>query len=565
MNSFQLRQTITNPTPGEDDFFGLAVGISDDRIIIGSPGDSTGANNAGSAYLFNTNGNLLTTINNPTPVFIDAFGTAVSIDGEQIVITSPLDNSSGFSAGTAYLYNTNGNLVRTINNPTPEANDSFGYSATIENDLILIGSTQSQVDGLRAGSAYLYNTNGNLQETIDNPFPTEDDLFGHSVSISGDRLLIGSPGDNSGGTKAGSAFLFDTNGNLIRVFDNPDPGINDNFGFSVSISGDRILIGAVDDDINGIIDAGSAYLFNVNGTLIKKINNPTPEEGDFFGQLVSIDGDKLLIGALGDNTGATDAGSAYVFDLNGNLLQTLNNPTPEAQDYFGFSGIIRDNNIVIGTPQDNTGGQNSGSAYLFQYTNTDDSALTLKGGTAQIAYVAYYGRPADPSGVNFWNSVLTDANVNYSPRNGDVLTGQEKQIYDLIVNDFGNSAEADRLFSGLNNRQKVNQVYNFAFNRDAETEGLNYWTNQLNSGNITLANFALEVALGAQNEDIIVLNNKITSADLFSNSINTNAERSAYAGSTGEAFGRDWLAPFGNTIATQIQVDIALAQLVAQS
>ncbi|MGK7947341.1 MAG: hypothetical protein AB4368_00670, partial [Xenococcaceae cyanobacterium] len=114
----------------------------------------------------------------------------------------------------------------------------------------------------------------------------------------------------------------------------------------------------------------------------------------------------------------------------------------------------------------------------------------------------------------------------------------------------------------LNDREKLNRVYQFAFNRDGDEVGLDYWEEQLDLGNVTLATFAMEVALGAQNEDITVLNNKIASADLFSESIDTQAEIDAYSGSSGEIFGREWLDDFGDTISTQAQVDSALTDLV---
>ena len=201
---------------------------------------------------------------------------------------------------------------------------------------------------------------------------------------------------------------------------------------------------------------------------------------------------------------------------------------------------------------------------IFLATVTN-GALTLTGGTAQIAYVAYYGRPADKGGRDFWNNSLSDGGVSYSPRGGDPLTGAEQDIYNNIVNQFGNSAEADRLFGAIDsNRDKVNKVYQFAFNRDGDDGGLDFWTEQIDLGNVTLATFALEVALGAQNEDIVVLNNKINSADLFSNSIDTEAETSAYSGSNGEIFGRDWLGDYGSVASSQVQVDEALTNLVNQ-
>ncbi|MGK7945594.1 MAG: DUF4214 domain-containing protein [Microcystaceae cyanobacterium] len=224
---------------------------------------------------------------------------------------------------------------------------------------------------------------------------------------------------------------------------------------------------------------------------------------------------------------------------------------------------INDQNQMIITADDDQTHAFDPYARQFGVTSTDLGALTLTGGTAQIAYVAYYGRPADNSGQTFWNDTLSLNNVSYSPRNGDLLTGQEEVIYNLIVNDFGNSAEANRLFGGLNNEQRINLVYNHAFDRDAEAGGLAFWTEQLNLGNATLATFALEVALGAQNQDIVTLRNKIESAARFSTSIDTPQETIAYVGGTGELFGRTWLDDFGDTVTSQANVNAALDDLVA--
>ncbi|MGK7947834.1 MAG: DUF4214 domain-containing protein [Xenococcaceae cyanobacterium] len=195
--------------------------------------------------------------------------------------------------------------------------------------------------------------------------------------------------------------------------------------------------------------------------------------------------------------------------------------------------------------------------------NTDRNVLQLTGGTVQVAYVAYYGRPADSEGEAFWNHLLTTNEVSYAPRNGDTLTGSEQEAYNQIVNAFGTSEEADRLFGSIeSNRDKVNRVYQFAFDRDADSEGSDFWTERLDNGDITLVNFALEIALGAQLNDLTVLNNKIDSANLFSNSFDTEAEIAAYRGASAELFGRDWLNDFSDVVSSQAQVDSALADLV---
>jgi hypothetical protein len=166
---------------------------------------------------------------------------------------------------------------------------------------------------------------GDLLKTFDNPTAEDFDYFGYSVSLSGTSALIGAPSDNTGATVAGSAYLFDTTtGNLLKTFNNPTAEEYDNFGYSVSLSGTSALIGAINDN-TGATNAGSAYLFETTtGTLQQTFNNPTAEDYDYFGNSVSLSGTTALIGAYGDSTGATSAGSAYLYQE----TQTVQVPEP---------------------------------------------------------------------------------------------------------------------------------------------------------------------------------------------------------------------------------------------
>lgn len=98
--------------------------------------------------------------------------------------------------------------------------------------------------------------------TIVNPTPAVSDFFGNSVSISGDKILIGAVNDDTGATDSGSAYLFDaTTGALLQTFSNPTPTVSGNFGYSVSISGDKVLVGAFGDNTGSVFQSGVAYLF----------------------------------------------------------------------------------------------------------------------------------------------------------------------------------------------------------------------------------------------------------------------------------------------------------------
>ena len=127
-------------------------------------------------------------------------------------------------------------------------------------------------------------------------------------------MLVGVGPEDSGVTDSGAAYLFDaTTGGLLHTFLNPTPDSGDHFGNSVTISGDKVLIGAPEDD-SGARNSGAAYLFETaTGNLLHTFLNPTPAKNDKFGDSVAISGDKVLIGALGDDAGAKDSGAAYLF------------------------------------------------------------------------------------------------------------------------------------------------------------------------------------------------------------------------------------------------------------
>ncbi len=360
--------TIANPTPAAGDQFGFSMAaMGSDRVLIGAHLDDTGATDAGAAYLFGTNGTLITTFTNPTPADSDWFGYAVAAVGNsRVLIGAYRDDTGATDAGAAYLFSTNGTMITTFTNPTPGVSDWFGFSlAALGSDRVLIGAFFDDTGASDAGAAYLFSTNGTLLTTFTNPTPAIADKFGYALTTMGsDRVLIGAYGNDTG---AGAAYLFSTNGTLITTFTNPTPADFDSFGFVVAAFGsDRVLISAVQDDA-GATDAGAVYLFNTNGTLLTTFTNPTPAASDNFGiSVAALGNDRLVIGANLDDTGAFNAGAAYLFSTNGTLLTSFTNPTLAASDHFGSSVLaLGSDRVLIGASSDSTGAANTGAAYLF--------------------------------------------------------------------------------------------------------------------------------------------------------------------------------------------------------
>ncbi len=255
-------------------------------------------------------------------------------------------------------------LARTFLNPTPAPFDVFGGSVAALGSNVLVGAARDNAGATDAGAAYLFDANtGALLRTFLNPTPAADDRFGISVASVGGKVLVGAYRDDTGATDAGAAYLFDADtGALLSTFLNPTPAAGDEFSLSVAAVAVNVLVGAYRDD-TGATDAGAAYLFDAGtGALLRTFLNPSPAADEWFGFSVAALGGNVLVGTARDDTGATDAGAAYLFDgASGALLRTFLNPSPAVGDEFGVSVTAVGGNVLVGAP----GAPDPGAAYLF--------------------------------------------------------------------------------------------------------------------------------------------------------------------------------------------------------
>ncbi|HEY9613536.1 filamentous hemagglutinin N-terminal domain-containing protein, partial [Allocoleopsis sp.] len=189
---------------------------------------------------------------------------------------------------------------------------------------------------------------------------------GGLVEVSGKQLLILTGLVDAGASPQGNPgtllldpkniTITDPNSPLTTLL-NPNPVYSGYFGFSVAGVGSNLLIGARRNTSGGVETAGQAFLFNSNGTLLQTLNNPNPVADGNFGWSVAGVGSNLLIGSPGNTSGGvTEAGQAFLFNSNGTLLQTLNNPNPVADGNFGYSVAGVGSNLLIGAPQNTSGG-----------------------------------------------------------------------------------------------------------------------------------------------------------------------------------------------------------------
>jgi hypothetical protein len=200
-----------------------------------------------------------------------------------------------------------------------------------------------------------------------------EDNFGVSVSVSGDAALVGAYRDNAKSTDSGSAYLFSRSGSTWSQqakLTASDGAVGDNLGISVSLSGDTALVGAYGDDDKGS-SSGSAYLFLRSGSSWSQQGKLTAWDGaaeDYFGESVSVSGNTALVGAYRDDDKGGASGSAYLFSRSGStwsLQGKLTASDGAALDYFGHSVSVSGDTALVGAYFDDDKGTDSGSAYLF--------------------------------------------------------------------------------------------------------------------------------------------------------------------------------------------------------
>jgi FG-GAP repeat protein len=194
--------------------------------------------------------------------------------------------------------------------------------------------------------------------------------FGASVSVSGDTAVIGAYLDEDNGWGSGAAYIYTRSGGnwtQIAKLIPSDGAEGDYFGWSVAISGATVVIGAYQHDDNGT-NSGAAYIYTRSGEVWSEQAKLLPAGGtsfDRFGDSVSICGDTVVIGAAENGVGT---GSAYVFTRSGSVWSQQAKILPgdgAAADWFGISVTISDDTAVIGAFRDDDNGTNSGSAYVY--------------------------------------------------------------------------------------------------------------------------------------------------------------------------------------------------------
>ncbi|MFT5051963.1 MAG: hypothetical protein ACI8QZ_003394 [Chlamydiales bacterium] len=383
--SSQQGVKILSGDPDARDEFGISASAHGAYLVIGAFGDDNPENEAGAAYVFHEENGVWSPqlkLMATDADFGDRFGAAVCMQGDRIVIGAAEDSEGTSRAGAAYIFERDGVdwvQVAKLIASDPNVGAEFGLSVSLSGDRAIVGAPRSDVNGIGqdVGAAYIFERNGGAwteTKRLACAVPAAYDRFGRSVAIDGDTVVVGAFGDDDNGSSAGTGYPYRydgmdwvSEGQLLAS----DPGTSDQLGIACALSGDVIVMGAWADDDDGD-NSGSAYVFTRDGstwTESDKLIASDASTGDLFGISVAIDGDTIVVGAVGNAGAASATGAAYRF-ISSDMIDWV-----EQERLVPFDGTdgdafgvvaIRGHTIVVGSHSDSDADAEAGSAYIFE-------------------------------------------------------------------------------------------------------------------------------------------------------------------------------------------------------
>ncbi len=307
--------------------------------------------------------------------FLAGFGRSVSIDGDLALVGA----AAAGDMGAAYVFAWDGSIwseVQMLAASDAAVADQFGWASAIGNGYLAISAHWDDDQGGQSGSVYIFRHDGTewVEEEKLNPVDgVAGDEFGFSLAAFEDLLVVSAPYDDDQGSNSGSTYVYRYDGTSWveeQKLVGSAAGANDVSGWNVATDGTVIVSTTVED----LGQAGSAYVFRYNGTTWSEDTQLTASDasaGDWFGWGASVEGDVIVIGANHDHAPDDDSGSAYVFQWSGTEWleeQKLTPLVPQPFAAFGWSTAIQGDHILVGAAGHELG---DGAVYHYELDGSD--------------------------------------------------------------------------------------------------------------------------------------------------------------------------------------------------
>lgn len=400
---------------GLGDAFGASIATNGDVLVVGAPGVN---NAAGKVYVYGWDSpsgtyNQLHTLTAGDQAALNAFGTSVALEGDRLVV-----GEAGNAGGKVYVYDWNPatNKFVTLGAVAPvdsKPGDLFGSSLTLNKGRLVVGAAGVSHDKIpNSGKYYIYEQNNatGMYDYVGNLLPKDIagiSNFGSASSLTGNRLVVGASG--LGTPNAGSIHIYNLNRKreyteAVGVLSTVPAGSPRRASAAVSLYQNRLVVGDCYKDTADGVEAGAVYFYDWDGSSFIEAGVVTASDaspGDLFGTSVALEGTRLVVGAIYQDSAGSNAGKVYAYDWDGATYQEVDAITassPGTGDLFGSSVAINKGKLVVGAAQRDVSGTNSGSIYVYDWDPN----------TNKYEVLWYAGEHGSSNGDGFGSSAALD-------------------------------------------------------------------------------------------------------------------------------------------------------------
>lgn len=379
--------------------FGMALALDGTRLLVGASGDDGAAPSTGAAYVLDFDGLHWiegAKLTAPDAAANDAFGFSCALTGDRALIGCPFDN---FVQGAVYAFESVGgswSFVQKILSPDPQFQPLFGASLAVSGDRFIVSAPYSSLAATAAGAAYVFRWVGTswvLEQRLLPPIGPqagEADHFGWRVGLESTRAVVSAPDVDTSGIDTGLVWIYEWDGvewTPSAMLSAPDASPGDEFGRSLAVWEDKVLVGA---PFANDASTGAAYAFEKTDegwTQTAKLEPPQVVEDLNFGMQVALNGNHAMVYASGDDTAGTGAGAVWLFVDDGESwtrVAKIVGPDIKAFDSFGGAIALGPSRAVIGAFFHEV---HAGAAYTYGLCSWIDigGALPIHDGPARLS------------------------------------------------------------------------------------------------------------------------------------------------------------------------------------
>ncbi len=363
-------------TPVANDFFGKSGSASGNTAVVGIPGNDERASFAGKVLVYDRVGEhwiVSDSLTAPDAEKNAQFGNATEIGTGMIIVGAPGARAAGVATGRVYVYSLNGTswqLTQTINCPEPTYGDLFGESLALDGNVLVISSRGHQTNGLASsGAVFVFRKSGETfiyESKLTATTPQIGAAFASSVAVSGLKIAVGTPYETSSNGTPGAAYVFQKIGNAWSLESRIQGTVNSSrFGHSIALDGDRLAVGAPTDGADGYLSgAVMTYLHAGSWYFDSSLRGGYGAGRNQIGSSVSLSNGRLLVGVRPE-ANATGSVALYL-DLSPGWQR-------QAVSYAGNVGCVKGDFGFIGAPYLNTGATLSGGASFILWSSDCNS------------------------------------------------------------------------------------------------------------------------------------------------------------------------------------------------